>query len=92
MFASHKSLREDYNVSCDELDSIVDTAAAQDGVFGARMTGGGFGGCAIVLASAKLAANVAAAITAEFDRRFGRPCPIFATAAAQGAGVFQQAK
>ena len=50
MFASHESLRDDYEVSSDELDFLVDVASEVDGVFGARMTGGGFGGCTVNLA------------------------------------------
>ena len=86
MIASHNSLRDDYHVSCEELDAIVESATAQPGVFGARMTGGGFGGSAIVLAAVEHAPAVTAAIGADFARRFGRACPIFATAAAAGAG------
>jgi galactokinase len=86
MFASHESLRDDYEVSCEELDAIVESARGAAGVFGARMTGGGFGGCAIVLAAADAAEVVAATIAEDFERRFGRRCPIFATRAAAGAG------
>lgn len=46
---AHKSLRDDYQVSCDELDIMVELAIAQKGCYGARMIGGGFGGCAIAL-------------------------------------------
>jgi galactokinase len=49
MFASHRSLRDDYQVSCKELDELVAIAENLNGVWGARMTGGGFGGCAITL-------------------------------------------
>jgi galactokinase len=49
MFESHRSLRDDYQVSCPELDLLVDTAATTSGVFGARLTGGGFGGCTVNL-------------------------------------------
>jgi len=51
MFASHKSLRDDFQVSCSELDNLVDAAMTQAGcgVFGSRMTGGGFGGCTVTL-------------------------------------------
>jgi len=49
MFLSHKGLRDDYEVSCDELDQLVEIAESVDGVFGARMMGGGFGGCTINL-------------------------------------------
>jgi len=48
-FASHRSLRLDYEVSCPELDFLVESAQAIDGVYGARMTGGGFGGCTVNL-------------------------------------------
>jgi galactokinase len=49
MDASHLSLRDDYQVSCAELDAMVEAAWAAPGVVGARMTGGGFGGCAVAL-------------------------------------------
>ena len=49
MLASHASLRDDYQVSCEELDLLVELAAECDGVIGSRMTGGGFGGCTISL-------------------------------------------
>ncbi|HQH27444.1 MAG TPA: hypothetical protein PLP17_08620, partial [Oligoflexia bacterium] len=45
LLASHRSLQHDYEVSCEELDFLVDTAMSLPGVYGARMTGGGFGGC-----------------------------------------------
>ena len=86
MYASHASLRDDYEVSCAELDAIVELAERQAGVYGARMTGGGFGGCAIVLAEADKADAVIEAIATGFNERFGRRCPIFATHAAGGAG------
>ena len=87
MLASHVSLRDDYHVSCDELDAIVDLAQPQDGVYGSRMTGGGFGGCAIVLVEADRADAVSAAIIEGFEPKFGHPCVIFATTAAQGAAA-----
>ena len=49
MDESHRSLRDEYEVSCPELDTLVEAACSQKGVLGARMTGGGFGGCAIAL-------------------------------------------
>ncbi len=85
MYASHASLRDDYEVSCEELDEIVRRAAGLAGVYGARMTGGGFGGCAIVLASADRTDDIAAAITESYTARFGHSCVIFPTRAAGGA-------
>jgi len=49
MVESHNSLRDDYEVSCEELDLLVKLALEVDGVFGSRMTGGGFGGCTVTL-------------------------------------------
>ena len=49
MTASHNSLRDDFEVSCDELDCLVDIANGTEGVLGSRMTGGGFGGCTVTL-------------------------------------------
>jgi galactokinase len=49
MDASHVSLRDDYEVSCAELDAMVEAAWRAPGVIGARMTGGGFGGCAVAM-------------------------------------------
>lgn len=54
MTESHNSLRDDYNVSCPELDSLVEIASSVDGVLGSRMTGGGFGGCTVTLVSFSL--------------------------------------
>jgi galactokinase len=51
MFASHQSLRDDYEVSCPELDLLVELAGQNSAVYGARMMGGGFGGCTINLVS-----------------------------------------
>ena len=52
MTASHNSLRDDFEVSCAELDSLVEFALQVPGVYGSRMTGGGFGGCTITLLEA----------------------------------------
>ena len=89
MYASHASLRDDYEVSCEELDAVVALAGECEGVYGARMTGGGFGGCAIVLAEADRARAVSEAIAGGFAERFGAPCTIFATRACDGAGAME---
>jgi len=89
MYASHRSLRDDYEVSCEELDAIVQAAGECDGVYGARMTGGGFGGCAIILADADKAERISETVTAQYEGRFSLPCAIFATRAAAGAGVVE---
>lgn len=81
--ASHASLREDYRVSCAELDTAVQ-AARDAGALGARMTGGGFGGSAIALLPADAVAQVARAVTAAFDRR-GYEAPVFLEAVPSAA-------
>ncbi len=89
MLASHESLRDDFEVSCPELDAIVASARGTEGVYGARMTGGGFGGCAIILARAAMAEAITKTIQDDFAAKFSRPCHIFATSACQGAHVIK---
>ena len=66
MNASHASLRDRYQVSCKELDQVVQLAAECEGVFGARMTGGGFGGCAVSLLKLEVLDKVIAHITVNY--------------------------
>ena len=73
--ASHSSLRDDYQVSCRELDLVVDTALAH-GALGARMTGGGFGGSAIALVAADSLDSTRDAITSAF-KQAGLTAPAF---------------
>jgi len=82
--ASHLSLRDDFEVSCDELDVTVD-AALSAGALGARMTGGGFGGCAIALLRDADVAAVTAAVVAAYDRRGWQRPAIFVAEAGPGA-------
>ena len=89
MYGSHASMRDDYQISCDEMDEIIELARRCEGVYGARLTGGGFGGCAIVLAKADRAEAISTTIRDGFGKRFGRACPIFATRAAAGASVIE---
>lgn len=69
MFESHASLRDDYEVSCEELDAVVDIAWTMDGVAGARMTGGGFGGSVVALVAADAVDDFEARIEAEYHDR-----------------------
>ena len=69
---SHRSLRDDYEVSCGEVDALVELARAATDVAGARMIGGGFGGCVLVLAPAGSLPAVAEAIRSDFANAFGR--------------------
>lgn len=65
--ASHESLRDDYEVSGPALDEIVDIADSAPGCFGARMTGGGFAGCAVALVDAAQASNFVAHVSAAYS-------------------------
>jgi len=87
MYASHESMRDDHEISCDELDEVVALARDCKGVYGARMTGGGFGGCAIILADTDRADAISQTVTEGFTERFGHACLIFATRAAAGASI-----
>jgi len=92
MYASHASLRNDYEVSCPELDLVVDIAQAigeNGGVIGCRMTGGGFGGCAVSLVKADAAASITRAIDGTYEKRCGRQAIIFSSRPAAGARVLQ---
>jgi galactokinase len=71
MVESHRSLQHDYEVSCAELDFLVDAALTIDGVFGSRMTGGGFGGCTVTLLRTDAAEGFRAAIAQSYERQFG---------------------
>ncbi len=81
MDASHASLRDDYEVSCPELDTVVDVARTA-GALGARMTGGGFGGSAIALVRSDAVDHVAQAVAEAFDvAGFAPPAVLVADAA-----------
>ena len=82
---SHRSLREDYEVSCAELDAAVGAAATEPGVYGARMTGGGFGGCTITLLEESAIERVSEAISVRFRRQFSVQPEFFVSKACGGA-------
>jgi len=71
MVESHESLRLDYEVSCEELDWLVEAARKVPGVLGARMTGGGFGGCTVNLLRAEAEAAFVSEVSAAYLKRFG---------------------
>lgn len=90
MYASHESLRDDYEVSCPELDLLVKLARRQgDDVYGSRMTGGGFGGCTISLVRVESAERIGAAVACAYERETGIQPMYFVTGAADGARCLQ---
>ncbi|MCZ6834379.1 MAG: galactokinase [Planctomycetota bacterium] len=87
LFDSHASLRDLYEVSCPELDVLVDVASVmkEEGVYGARMTGGGFGGCAIILCDSTKANRVISQLKQDYTRLTSKPLEIFETKASDGS-------
>jgi galactokinase len=84
LYASHVSMRDDFEISIDELDTAVETAL-RHGALGARMTGGGFGGAAIALVPIERISEVTLAVTAEFETLGYTKPEIFVVSAANGA-------
>ena len=92
MYASHVALRDDYEVSCPELDAVVKIAESigeQGGVYGCRMTGGGFGGCCVALVKASSVDGITKKIAADYKARTGIAAAIFASRPAAGATVLK---
>lgn len=85
MYDSHLSLRRDYEVSCPELDVIVDICAGSAGVYGARMTGAGFGGCAICLAKEGFTDGVIARLDAGYLGKSGKKGSVYVCSIDDGA-------
>jgi galactokinase len=85
MAESHVSLRNDYEVSCDELDLMVELASRCPGTYGARMTGGGFGGCTVNLVEADAVEEFNTTVAGTYKQRSGLQPDIFVCTAADGA-------
>jgi galactokinase len=83
---SHRSLQADYEVSCEEIDFLVDTALAIPGVYGARITGGGFGGCTVNLLKPEAMSRFEHTIGTAYRDRFAKEPQLYKVHAAEGAG------
>ena len=88
LVASHASLRDDYDVSCDELNIMVDLSLETAGCYGARMTGAGFGGCAIALVESARAPSLTRFVASHYEIRTGIKPELYVCHAANGAEVF----
>ena len=86
MAASHASLRNDYEVSCPELDLMVDLATKQQGVYGVRMTGGGFGGCTINMVQTAAVSAFRHSVADAYEQSTDLSPQVFVSSAAAGAG------
>jgi galactokinase len=92
MYASHYSLRDDYEVSCMELDVVVEIAKSigrNGGVYGCRMTGGGFGGCCVALVESAAVDTISKQIAANYKDKTGVEAAIFASRPAAGATIIK---
>jgi galactokinase len=92
MYASHASLRDDYQVSCTELDLLVAIAKSlgeKEGVIGCRMTGAGFGGCAVCLVKTDAVHSVTRKFADAYERKTRNQVTIFSTRPAGGARILK---
>ena len=89
MNASHVSLRDDYEVSCRELDLMVALSLEQPGCFGARMTGGGFGGCAIAAVNSGQAVRIAQTVYEGYAEKTGWQPEVYLCQAEDGASLLE---
>ncbi|MDE3056869.1 MAG: galactokinase [Bacteroidota bacterium] len=87
LYATHEGLRREYEVSCDELDFLVELARGNPKVYGARMMGGGFGGCTINLIESSEAGNIAETVTRQYKQKFDIEPETYVTAISNGTHV-----
>jgi galactokinase len=87
MLAGHVSERDDFECSCEEVDFLVETAEVQRGCYGARLTGGGFGGCTVNLVERGQSAGFAEALRVAYKNRFGITAETYVCDAVDGAWV-----
>ncbi|MCL4194840.1 MAG: galactokinase, partial [Thermoguttaceae bacterium] len=85
MNESHASLQEDYEVSSDALNAMVDAARKHPACFGARMTGAGFGGCAVAIIKAEASDDFASRVAADYQQATGHSPAVYVTGATPGA-------
>lgn len=89
MNASHGSLRDDFEVSCPELDALAELTQGHPGVIGARMTGAGFGGCTVALMHQDAVASFQAEVIPAYEAQTGKQAEVFVCRAAGGASVLE---
>lgn len=92
MVLSHNSLRDDYEVSCPELDFLVRIAMQVPGVYGSRMTGGGFGGCTVTLVDRSAVSALEKHLTDNYFKQYHQRCDCYEASPSKGAGLLNLAK
>jgi galactokinase len=88
LYASHDGLKHDYEVSCPELDFLVETVKSINGVWGGRLMGGGFGGCTINLVETEKIEEIKSNITAAYHKQFGVSPKYYIASTGDGACEF----
>lgn len=89
MNASHTSLRDDYEVSCEEIDILVDLAWATEGVIGSRITGGGFGGCTVSIVREDAVDHFIESIGTAYEEKVGHKAEFYVVDIGDGAGIWE---
>ena len=87
MNASHASMRDDFEITCREVDFLAGLAQTIDGVYGSRMTGGGFGGCTVSLVEADAVERASRMLADGYQVAMGRDAEIFSCAPSGGASL-----
>lgn len=90
MNESHASCRDDYDISCEELNFLAEAVRRCEGVYGSRMSGGGFGGCVVALVENRFAAAIGQHLTNIYQEKYGKDPGVFCTGAAAGAEVLRR--
>jgi galactokinase len=89
LYQSHQGLSEEYKVSCAEADTLVDMAKQTEGVLGARMMGGGFGGCVLLMVTPKNPESIVSRISSGYSARFGINPEVYLVNLGGGTQVFR---
>lgn len=89
MNASHVSLRDDYEVSCEEIDILVDLAWSIEGVIGSRITGGGFGGCTVSIVKNDAVDHFIETVGAQYEERVGHKAEFYVVDIGDGARILK---
>ena len=85
MNQSHISLRDDYEVSCEEVDTLVEIAWSVDGVLGSRITGGGFGGCTVNIVKEEAIESFKEEVVKKYQEKIGHEPEIYIVEIGEGA-------
>jgi len=88
MNASHVSMRDDFEITCPEVDFLADLAQGAEGVYGSRMTGGGFGGCTVNLVRAEVVERFRVTIAERYEQATGQRPETYVCPSADGAAYF----